>query len=183
MARRPVIVSIPIAALLIAGAGAALATGEMETPKTGVTFFWALYDGLTEEYRAELQDAFNAAHDDVEVEIVPIRWEQLHDRLTTSLAGGKPPEISVIGTRWLLEFMALDAVEEVTQYVGEATIDNIAPGAMEAPRRPPPDGAADRRRRPESWLTIRTSPRSSRRPWRNSAPRRCELPPTPMPTA
>ncbi|MDE0220524.1 MAG: sugar ABC transporter substrate-binding protein [Spirochaetaceae bacterium] len=132
MARRPVIVTTLIPALLIAGAVAALATGEMETPKTGVTFFWALYDGLTEEYRAELQDAFNAAHGDVEVEIVAIQWEQLHDRLTTSLAGGKPPEVSVIGTRWLLEFMALDAVEEVTQYVRKATIDNIAPGAMEA---------------------------------------------------
>ena len=132
MATRFLILSLLIPVLLLAGVGAALATGEMETPKTGVTFFWALYDGLTEEYRAGLQDAFNAAHDDIEVEIVPIQWGQLHDRLTTALAGGKPPELSVIGTRWLLEFMALDAVEEVTQYVSEATIDNIAAGAMEA---------------------------------------------------
>ena len=132
MAKRPLILSLLIPALLIAGAGTALATGETEAPKTSVTFFWALYDGLTEEYRAELQDAFNAAHDDIEVEIVPIQWGQLHDRLTTSLAGGQPPEISVIGTRWLLELMALDAVDEVTQYVSTETIDNIAAGAMEA---------------------------------------------------
>ena len=105
----------------------AFASPAGETSKTSVTFLWALYDGLTEEYRAELQDVFNVAHADIEVEVVPVQWGQLHDRLTTSLAGGKPPELSVIGTRWLLEFMALDAVEEVTRYGSEETIDNIAP--------------------------------------------------------
>ena len=132
MAKRLVICSLVTAALLVTGAGAALASPAGETSRTSVTFLWALYDGLTEEYRAELQDAFNAAHADIEVEVVPVQWGQLHDRLTTSLAGGKPPELSVIGTRWLLEFMALDAVEEVTGYVSEGTIDNIAAGAMEA---------------------------------------------------
>ena len=100
--------------------------------KPRVTFYWATYDGLTEEFRASLQDAFNAAHDDMEVDIVPVPWRGLHDKLTTALAGGKPPEISVIGTRWLLEFMTMDAVEEVTQYLSKSTVDNIAPGAMEA---------------------------------------------------
>ena len=132
MAKRLAISSFLILALLVAGAGTAFAAAQSESAKTDVTFFWALYDGLTEEYRADLQDAFNAAQDDIEVEIVPIQWGQMHDRLTTSLAGGQPPEISVIGTRWLLEFMALDAVEEVTRYVSAETIDNIAAGAMEA---------------------------------------------------
>lgn len=132
MAKRLAISSFLILALLVAGAGTAFAAAQSEAAKTDVTFFWALYDGLTEEYRADLQDAFNAAQDDIEVEIVPIQWGQMHDRLTTSLAGGQPPEISVIGTRWLLEFMALDAVEEVTRYVSAETIDNIAAGAMEA---------------------------------------------------
>ena len=56
MPRRPVILSILIPAMLIAGAGAGRATGEMETPTASVTFFRALYDGLTEECRAELQE-------------------------------------------------------------------------------------------------------------------------------
>ena len=132
MAKRPLILSLVIATLIVSGAGVTLASPAGETSKTSVTFFWALYDGLTEEYRAELQDAFNDAHDEIEVEVVPVQWGQLHDRLTTSLAGGQPPELSVIGTRWLLEFMSLDAVEEVTRYVSKETIDNIAAGAMEA---------------------------------------------------
>ncbi len=100
--------------------------------KATVTFFWALYDGLTEEFRAELQDAFNAAHEDIEVDIVPVDWNLMHDKITTAIAGGKPPELSVVGTRWLLEFMDVDGIVEVSQYVSKATLDNIAPGAMEA---------------------------------------------------
>ncbi len=100
--------------------------------KAKVTFYWALYDGLTEELRSDLQEAFNAAHDDIEVDIVPVDWNLMHDKITTAIAGGKPPELCVVGTRWLLEFMDVDAIEEVTKYVGKQTLDNISPGAMEA---------------------------------------------------
>lgn len=106
------------------------ATGTKE--KATVTFYWALYDGLTEELRSDLESAFNAAHDDIEVDIVPVDWNLMYDKVTTAIAGGDPPELSVVGTRWLLEFMEIDAIEEVTKYVGRETLDNISPGAMEA---------------------------------------------------
>jgi multiple sugar transport system substrate-binding protein len=56
----------------------------------------------------------------------------MQNKITTALAGGNPPEISVIGTRWLLDYMATDSVSEVTSIVSPATIKNIAAGAMEA---------------------------------------------------
>jgi multiple sugar transport system substrate-binding protein len=105
---------------------------EGKAEKEKVTFFWALYDGLTEEFRAELEGDFNAAYDDMEVEIVPVAWNLMYDKITTAVAGGTPPELCVIGTRWILDFMESDAIEEVTKYVGAETINNIAPGAMEA---------------------------------------------------
>jgi multiple sugar transport system substrate-binding protein len=114
-----------LCALLVPGLGFA-------QRKAKVTFYWALYDGLTEEFRADLQDSFNASQKDIEVEIVPIDWNLMFDKITTAVAGGNPPELCVIGTRWILDFMDVDAVEEVTKYVGKATIANIAPGAMEA---------------------------------------------------
>jgi len=106
------------------------AGGAKEVAK--VTFFWAEYDGLTDAFRQELQDAFNDSQEAIEVDIVPVDWDLMHDKITTAVAGGAPPELCVIGTRWLLEFMEIDAVEEVTQYVSKETIDNISPGAMEA---------------------------------------------------
>jgi multiple sugar transport system substrate-binding protein len=108
------------------------ASGQSEAEKPTVTVFWALYDGLTEAYREELEAAFEAEYPEIELDIVPVPWDQMYDRLTTSLAGGDPPEVSVIGTRWLLEFMALDAVVPVGDYVSAATINNIAEGAKEA---------------------------------------------------
>lgn len=119
-----------LAMLLSLLPGMVFATGQQEKPK--VTFYWALYDGLTEDFRASLQDAFMKANPDINLDIVPVPWKSMHDKITTSLAGGNPPEISVIGTRWLLELMGLNAVDEVTPYVSKSTLDNIAPGAMEA---------------------------------------------------
>jgi multiple sugar transport system substrate-binding protein len=100
--------------------------------KPKVTFFWALYDGLTEDFRASLESAFNKAYPDIELQIVPVNWNDMQNKITTSLAGGNPPDIAVIGTRWLLDYMATNSAAEVTQYVSKATLDNIAPGAMEA---------------------------------------------------
>ena len=116
---------------LVATAGV-FASGQDEAEKPSVTVLWAIYDGLTEEYRLELESAFEAEYPDIELDIVPIPWDQLLDRITTSIAGGDPPEVSVSATRWLLEFMALDAVEPVGNYVSQATLDNIADGAKEA---------------------------------------------------
>lgn len=99
--------------------------------KTKVTFFWNLYEGLTEDFRVKFQTAFNAAHPEIDLECVPIDWELSRNKLTTSLAGGAPPEISVIGTYWLLEFMDVSAVDEISKYVSKTTIDNIVPGMME----------------------------------------------------
>ena len=124
------IISLTLPAL-IATAGV-FASGQDEAEKPSVTVLWAVYDGLTEEYRQDLESAFEAEYPDIELDIVPIPWDQLLDRITTSIAGGDPPEVSVIGTRWLLEFMALDAVEPVGNYVSQATLDNIADGAKEA---------------------------------------------------
>jgi len=124
--------ALSILVVLLLAAGLAFAGGQKAAGKQTVTFFWAFYDGLTEEYRASLQDSFNAAHPEIDVDIVHTDWDVMYDKLTTSIAGGKPPELSVIGTRWLLELMTMDVVDEVTQYLSKSTVDNIAPGAMEA---------------------------------------------------
>jgi multiple sugar transport system substrate-binding protein len=122
-----------VLAVLIAGVPLVVyAGGGGAKKKAKVTFFWALYDGLTEEFRSSLQNAFNAANEDIEVDIVPVDWNLMYDKITTAVAGGSPPELCVIGTRWILDFMETDAIEEVSKYVSKATLDNIAPGAKEA---------------------------------------------------
>ncbi len=111
------------------------AEGKQETTakstKSTATFYWAQYDGVTEEYRKGLQDAFNAVDPNTQIDIVPVPWDQLKDKLTTSLAGGKPPDISIIGTRWLLEYDDLQQLAEPASYVSKSTLDDILAGAKE----------------------------------------------------
>jgi multiple sugar transport system substrate-binding protein len=123
-----VVLSVLVLSLALPVAVFAGGAGE----KAKVSFFWALYDGLTEDFRASLETAFNKANPDTALQIVPVKWDDMQNKLTTSLAGGTPPELAVIGTRWLLDYMDTNSVDEVTKYVSKATIDNIAPGAIEA---------------------------------------------------
>lgn len=99
--------------------------------KSTATMFWAGYDGVTEDYRKGLQDAFNAVDPAFQIDIVPVPWDQMKDKLTTALAGGKPPDISIIGTRWLLEYEELGQLAEPGKFVSKATIDDIFAGAKE----------------------------------------------------
>jgi len=127
---KKVLLMILIVSLIFSASVFGAAQREAAKPK--VTVFWALYDGLTEAYRTELQNAFMAEYPNIDLDIVPVPWDQMYDKLTTSIAGGNPPELSVIGTRWILELLAMDAVAPVEDYVSKATLDNIFDGTKEA---------------------------------------------------
>lgn len=106
--------------------------GEGDGGKTTVTFWLADYEGIDHDFVGEIADAFEAEYPEYEMDLVIVDWNALHDKLTTALAAGTPPDASVIGTRWLLELMDLDAIVAPGDYVSQSTFDNIAPGAMEA---------------------------------------------------
>ncbi|MCK5200989.1 MAG: extracellular solute-binding protein, partial [Spirochaetales bacterium] len=100
--------------------------------KSTVTFWLSDYEGIDHDFVKKIEVAFEAENPQYDMDLVIVDWNAMHDKLTTSLAAGTPPDASVIGTRWLLEFMDLDAVVSPVKYVSQSTIDNIAPGAMEA---------------------------------------------------
>lgn len=106
--------------------------GSREPARPQVTVFWALYDGLTEDYRRDLERSFMEAHPDIDLDIVAIPWDNLYDQILTSVAAGNPPDVSIIGTRWLLELKELDAILPVEDYVSQSLLDNIAEGTKEA---------------------------------------------------
>lgn len=118
--------------VLLALTGMVFASGQQEAEGSSVTVFWALYDGLTEDYRVDLQNSFMAEYPDIQLDIVPVPWDQLYDKLTTSIAGGNPPELSIIGTRWALELLDMDAIVPIEEYVSDATLNNIFDGTKEA---------------------------------------------------
>lgn len=99
--------------------------------KSDVTVFWAEYDGVTPEYVKSLQDAFNQANPDINLKIASIPWDSLETKLTTALGGGEAPDLSVIGTRWILNYLDMDVIEPIEQHLSKELLANIPESIME----------------------------------------------------
>ncbi len=103
----------------------------MAFAKSEVSILWALYDGLTTEYAQALTDAFEKANPDIDLNIIETPWDQVHDKLITSLGAGQAPDLSIIGTRWLIEFMEMGVVEPIEGHLSKELLDNIPESIME----------------------------------------------------
>lgn len=91
-------------------AGAALA-------ETVVDFTVAEYSSKTGPYFQEVANAFQAQNPDIKINIEVVPWDTLLQRLTTDVAGGAAPDISIIGTRWLLDFASQGIAEPMDSYL------------------------------------------------------------------
>lgn len=52
----------------------------------------------------------------VEVEVVPIPWDQAHDKLLTAVASQDGPDVVQLGTTWIAEFAEAGALADVSGY-------------------------------------------------------------------
>lgn len=98
----------------------ALALGVAAGPafaQTVVDFTVAEYSSKTGPYFEEVAAAFEAANPDIEINIEVVPWDTLLQRLTTDIAGGVAPDISIIGTRWLLDFAEQGIAEPIDGYL------------------------------------------------------------------
>lgn len=59
---------------------------------------------------------FEANHPDIDIVIEDVAWPNLQQRLVTDVAGGTAPDISIIGTRWLVDFVENDVVAPMDDY-------------------------------------------------------------------
>jgi len=92
------------AALSLASMAAA---ARADTVRITVSF----YSAATGPYFEKMAAAFTAANPGHEVKIEVVNWPSLLQKLQTDIAGNANPDISIIGTRWLLDFVRDDLVE------------------------------------------------------------------------
>jgi len=90
-----------------AGGGGGEAGGEA----SGSLTVWAM--GTEGEKLSTLAKDFMQKNPGITVKVTPIAWEVAHDKLITSIAGGKTPDVSQMGTTWMGEFAKTGALEEV----------------------------------------------------------------------
>lgn len=103
--------------LLTTTALAFSAMAGMALAETTVDFTVAEYSSKTGPYFQEVADAFEAQNPDIHINIEVVPWDTLLQRLTTDIAGGTAPDLSIIGTRWLLDFAAQGIAEPVDAYL------------------------------------------------------------------
>ena len=78
------------------------------------------YSDQTAPIFEEMAKEFEAANPDIDIIIEDVAWGALQQRLTTDIAGGTAPDISIIGTRWLVDFVENDIVEPLDGYMDDA---------------------------------------------------------------
>jgi multiple sugar transport system substrate-binding protein len=87
------------------GQGKAISDG----PATGTIEVWAM--GTEGEMLGDFVTAFEEENPDAEVEVTAVPWENAHAKLSTAIAAGKTPDVSLIGTTWMGEFAEAGGLE------------------------------------------------------------------------
>lgn len=105
-------------ALLLAGV-ALLAFGSAADAATEVRVIVSHYSDQTGPIFEAMAEEFEAANPDIDIVIEDVAWGALQQRLTTDIAGGTAPDISIIGTRWLVDFVDNDIVEPLSGYMDD----------------------------------------------------------------
>jgi len=104
--------------LLLAGA-AMLALSGVAEAQTEVRVIVSHYSDNTAPIFEEMAAEFEAANPDIDIVIEDVAWGALQQRLTTDIAGGTAPDLSIIGTRWLPDFVENDIAEPLDQFIDD----------------------------------------------------------------
>ena len=115
------------AALALLGAAAARA----ETVRVTAAY----YSDKTGPYFEQMAQQFHAQNPGIDIRIEVVNWDNLLQKLQTDIAGGTNADISIIGTRWLLDFVKDGEAEALDGYMDQAFRDRfigtfLAPGQI-----------------------------------------------------
>ena len=79
---------------------------------------WAM--GAEGDKLGAVAKEFTAQNPDIKVRVTPVSWDVAHDKILTSIAGGKTPDVSLIGTTWMAEFAETGALAETPDSIDQS---------------------------------------------------------------
>ncbi len=90
----------------------------------------AEYSSLTGPFFNDAAAAFEAeTGTTVNIEVVP--WDVLFQKLTTDISGGANADLSIIGTRWLIDFASEDLVQPLDDLISDDLRERFVPAFLE----------------------------------------------------
>ncbi len=102
------------AAVVTSGILGAQAPAQAETQ---VNFTVAQYSSKTGPFFKKVAADFEKQNPGIHVKVTVIPWDTLLQQLTTDIAAGTAPDISIIGTRWLLDFSSQGVAEPLNSFL------------------------------------------------------------------
>lgn len=92
-----------------------------------IRFLVTEYSQKTGPFFEEAAAAFAQENPSASVDVEVVSWDTVQQRLITDLSAGNPPDISIIGTRWLLDFVGEGAAENLDPYMDDAFRSRFIP--------------------------------------------------------
>ena len=87
----------------------------------------AEYSNATGPYFQKMAQEFHQANPDITINIEVVNWNSLLQKLQTDISGGTNSDLSIIGTRWLLDFVKDGVAEPLDSYITPAFRDRFVP--------------------------------------------------------
>jgi multiple sugar transport system substrate-binding protein len=85
--------------------------------------YWNLFGGGDAEFMDEIVEEFNAAHDNIEVDVTRLEWEEYYTKLKTATASGNGPDIAISHVTRLKELADEGLVVSLDELGEEVGID------------------------------------------------------------
>ncbi|MBZ9975893.1 ABC transporter substrate-binding protein [Mesorhizobium sp. BR-1-1-10] len=100
---------------LMAGMGILAFAAQAEAGEVRVTV--AEYSAKTGPYFEQVKKEFEAKNPGITVKFEVVPWDVLLQKLTTDITAGTNADLSIIGTRWLIDFVQQDVAEPLDSYI------------------------------------------------------------------
>ncbi|MFC5587130.1 ABC transporter substrate-binding protein [Nitratireductor kimnyeongensis] len=113
----------------VAGAALLSMAGWAQAETVRVTV--AEYSSKTGPYFEEAAKAFEEANPGSEIQVEVVPWDVLLQKLTTDISGGANADLSIIGTRWLIDFVDQGIAAPLDDYMTQDFKDRFFPVFLE----------------------------------------------------
>jgi multiple sugar transport system substrate-binding protein len=96
--------------------------------------YWTPFSGGDNRFMTEMVDAFNAEHPDIQVKQTNSRLDDYYQRLRTAILAGNAPDVAIIHTTSLPQFVQNGYIEDLSEPAKRAGLDpsGFNPNIMDA---------------------------------------------------
>lgn len=108
---------------LMVAASAVFAACSVRAETVHITI--AHYSDQTAPYFEKMAKDFSRENPGITIKIEDVNWDNLQQKLQTDIVGGTPPDMAIVGTRWLVDLVKDDVIEPIDPYMNPAFKDRF----------------------------------------------------------